>query len=187
MSRCLDECLIFHCAPALAGIKPSSLVSCSMLDYPAFVKELRELNRSLNPRGIYFTPVCGCKKRVLLLVYRARQLREHLARPEVAAFLGREGYPVSQGITAVLRHLRTRLAHAANFPHEVGVLLGYPVSDVAAFVRHRGRHCKLSGYWKVYGDPHEAAALFARYDRCREVLCRRLEKERSLAGLFGAA
>ncbi len=187
MSRLLDECLAFHCAPALAGIKPSSLVSCTMADFPAFVKELRELNHLLNPRDIYFTPVCGCKKRVLLLVYRARQMKEHLASPEVSQYLAKEGYPVFLGTNAVIAHLKIRLARAKEFPHDVGVLLGYPVSDVAAFVQNKGRDCKLSGYWKVYSNHQHAAAVFQRYDRCREMLCRRLKQHSGLASLFRAA
>ncbi len=75
MARGLHECLIFHCAAALAGIKPASLVSCNRSDYPDFALELRELNRRLNPKDIFFAPVCGCKKRVLLLVFaRVRSL-----------------------------------------------------------------------------------------------------------------
>lgn len=187
MQRHLDECLIFHCAPALAGIKPSSLVSCAAVDYPAFDKDLRELNSKLNPKGIFFAPVCGCKNRVLLLVYRESKLAAHLSDSKVKQYLENEGYPVSLGTKAVINHLKTRLASSAAFPHEVGVLLGYPVSDVLAFVSNKGKNCKLSGYWKVYSNLREAALLFSRYDRCREVLCRRYEHTPSLVHLFGAA
>ncbi len=187
MARGLHECLIFHCAAALAGIKPASLVSCNRSDYPDFALELRELNPRLNPKDIFFAPVCGCKKRVFLLVFRARPFSLLLGKPEVAGYLRQEGYPVSLGINAVISHLRKRLAGSREFPHEVGVLLGYPVSDVTAFVRNKGAHSKLSGYWKVYSNEKAAAVLFGRYDRCREVLCKRLQKDKCLYILFGAA
>ena len=36
------------------------------------------------------------------------------------------------------------------FPHEMGLLLGYPVEDVTGFMVHGGKNSLYSGYWKVY-------------------------------------
>ena len=48
--------------------------------------------------------------------------------------LRKEGYPVSDGVEAMLTHLGARLA-GAEFPHEVGLFLGYPAADVEGFRR----------------------------------------------------
>ena len=37
-----------------------------------------------------------------------------------------------------------------QFPHEMGLLLGYPIEDVRGFIEHNGCGCLYSGYWKVY-------------------------------------
>ena len=42
-----------------------------------------------------------------------------------------------------------------KFPHEIGIFLGYPLADVAGFIRNKGRNCKCIGTWKVYGDAFE--------------------------------
>lgn len=74
-----------------------------------------------------------------------------------------------------------------EFPHEIGLFLGYQPEDVEGFRRHRGRSCKLCGYWKVYSDMERAQRLFRRYDRCREGLCARLAGGASLAEALDAA
>ena len=74
-----------------------------------------------------------------------------------------------------------------EFPHEIGVFLGYPPADVQAFCRFGGANCKLCGYWKVYGDVEHARSCFARYDDCRECLCGGIGRGRTLAQLLAAA
>ena len=69
----------------------------------------------------------------------------------------------------------------------MGLFLGYPPEDVAAFCRHRGRDFKVCGCWKVYCDVEGALRCFRRYRRCREALCRRLEEGKALTQLFRAA
>ena len=32
------------------------------------------------------------------------------------------------------------------FPHEIGLLLGYPVEDVLGFIRHQGKNYLYTGY-----------------------------------------
>lgn len=51
-------------------------------------------------------------------------------------------------------------ADSAPFPHEVGLLLGYPLEDVRGFVE--GRQETARGPWKAYGDPDKARERFER-------------------------
>ena len=67
----------------------------------------------------------------------------------------------------VLAFLRQRLAESPCFPHEIGVFLGYPLSDVIAFMRDGGRGCRCSGCWKAYTNECEAMRIFQRYKACR--------------------
>ena len=57
-----------------------------------------------------------------------------------------------------------------DFPHEIGVLLGYPAEDVKGFVVNEGKNYLYSGYWKVYGDLSEAKQLFYKFDRAKELV-----------------
>ena len=49
-----------------------------------------------------------------------------------------------------------------DFPHEVGLFLGYPPGDVEGFRLNHGRNFKLCGLWKVYCDMEQATARFQR-------------------------
>ena len=45
------------------------------------------------------------------------------------------------------------------------------------FIKNRGKNCLLEKYWKVYHNKEQAAEIFARYDRVRE-----LAMEEAIAG-----
>ena len=107
--------------------------------------------------------------------------------PRVQHMLAAFGYPAGQPLPALLAQLRRRIAQADGFPHEIGLFLGYPVEDVAGFIRHAGRGCKLCGYWKVYGDAEAASKLFDRLTRVCRAVTKRVEQGESLLQVFAAA
>ena len=47
--------------------------------------------------------------------------------------LKENGYPESPG--RCVSYLRGRLAESGEFPHEVGLFLGYPPEDVSGFIK----------------------------------------------------
>ena len=182
--RDLEHTLAYHGAPALAGIKPADLIAWGTpqtCTSPFF----QEYCTQLALRGIQLRVMCTGRPRCLLLVYRPDQLERQLADGAVRALLLREGYPVDQGLEAMLTALGRRLSEG-SFPHEVGLFLGYPAADVEGFRRNGGRNCKLCGHWKVYGQVEEAQRRFLAFDRCREALCRWVAEGRSLEQLFPA-
>lgn len=186
MERDFEQTLAFHCAPALAGIKPANMISCCVCAHPQLDMNVASLNSALNRCGVFFEELCRCDGRVLLLVYRRTVLERHLAGSRVRAYLRRAGYP-EQSAEQMLEHLRERLKSSQTFPHELGVFLGYPVEDVEGFLKHQGRGCKLCGYWKVYGDADAARDLFSRYTRCRDRVCERVREGVSIEQMFRVA
>lgn len=187
MCRELDEVLAYHCGPALLGIKAANLVSMAWEETAELELRLSDYRRLFRGRGVRFRVICRCRRRALLLVYRAGLLREQLAQPLARKLLAQDGYPVDGTLEEQLEHLSLRLAQQQEFPHEIGLFLGYPPEDVEGFQVHRGQNCKLCGNWKVYSDVDRAQALFQRYDRCREVLCRRLASGITLSQMFQTA
>lgn len=181
----LEYTLAYHGAPALAGIKAADLIAWGTPEQCRGAT-FRRCQEELARRGISLRVLRAEGPRCLLLVYRRERLAGRLAEPGVRAMLARAGYPVQRGPEAQLEHLAARLA-GGEFPHEVGLFLGYPPEDVAAFCRHRGRDFKVCGCWKVYCDVEGALRCFRRYRRCREALCRRLEEGKALTQLFRAA
>jgi hypothetical protein len=184
-----EKALVGHCSPTLIGIKPANLLSLSKANYPQLPALIAAYIRSLAGKGISFRIVCECGCRWLLLVYRHQMLWEQLSAPSVQALLRQAGYPVSQttSLETLLEHLSRRLTASEEFPHEIGLFLGYPLADVIGFCQHRGENCKLCGYWKVYGDVESAQRCFAMFDQCRAALSARLMSGCPLTELVTAA
>lgn len=187
MGRDLDQVLAYHCGPALTGLKAANLISVDREGVPDLRARLGSYCRTFGPRGVYFRILCECSRHTLLLVYDRGLLEDHLALPEAQALLMRDGYPAGAPLKVLLDRLSRRLECYAEFPHEIGLFLGYPPEDVEGFQRHRGRNCKLCGYWKVYSDVDRARELFRRYDQCRDSLCRRVARGMTLTEVFRAA
>ena len=96
--------LAFHCAPALAGIKPADLIAL-----PGEGDEtdalLASYSASLAGAGISLRPLCRCRSRCLVLVYRRDRLERQLEQEEVARLLERDGYPLAGGLEEPLSEL----------------------------------------------------------------------------------
>ncbi|WOC31826.1 MULTISPECIES: DUF3793 family protein [Caproicibacterium] len=171
MENLLERALVEFCAPALAGVKPANLFSCRSHNVRQVKREARQWNRRLRPFGLSVAVlrVRRAEGSSLIYVYRPAQLQAILSDSAVQAFLQTRGYAAGGDILCQLRRLSERLRAAQEFPHEVGVFLGYPLRDVIGFVQNRGAHCTCCGTWKCYGDAREAQRYFARCEKCREI------------------
>ena len=147
----------------------------------------KEEQAALAGAGISLRPLCRCRSRCLVLVYRRDRLERQLDQEEVARLLERDGYPLTGGLEAMLDHLASRMAGSGGFPHEVGLVLGSHAEDVEGFRRHGGQGYKYSGLLKVYSDVERAQRGFRQYGCCRRALCRRLEAGCRLVQLFRTA
>lgn len=69
-------------------------------------------------------------------------------------------------------HLQTdsKLQSDPDFPHEIGLFLGYPAEDVKGFIENKAACSKCSGCWKVYGDEQAARILFKNIKMHRNLL-----------------
>ena len=97
--------------------------------------------------------VMSSPKKTAFLLYREEELKQYLGRADVRHLLMKLGYKDSS-LDNVLPKFRKRYEAHMNgeqqFPHEMGLLLGYPIEDVVGFMEHSGKEYLYSGYWKVY-------------------------------------
>ena len=170
-----EHTLAWHCAPSLTGIKAADLI-CWEPPHTGAGELLDHYTKLLADCGVQLRILRPCGSRLRILVFRPVRLEQCLSQQDVRSALAKEGYPVGASIDvgALLTHLCCRLEQK-EFPHEIGLFLGYPVADVEGFRIYGGRNWKLSGCWKVYGDVDYARHMFARFLCCRQALTRRLE------------
>ena len=181
-----EERLIRNCAATLAGLKTACIYNVDGSDPALIQSEVERLNRSLNRKGIYLLRIGRCKHCELIYVYRKSALERDLKRPGVWEILSACGYSTT-GLPGALRKLGRRLNGYCCFPHEIGLFLGFPVEDVREYILQDGQNCKLTGFWKVYGDTEEAERIFARFRKCNSVYCRLIGFGRSAEDLTVAA
>ena len=177
MERNFETVMIEQCAPVLAGLKPAGLFRYETRDCADLARRVRSWNEQLNGKGLRVRVMKGCARthRFLVYVYREAQLSAVLTDKAVQEFLRQEGYqlPAEQEQTgALLNQLSRRLCCQAEFPHEIGVFLGYPLPDVVGFIENEGRNFTCCGCWKAYGDPAAARQHFAQLNRCTAVYLR---------------
>lgn len=164
----LQSLMVLQCAPFLKGIKLSGLLCVRCFDESAILEILEGTE-------IDYMPLGGVKNKVRVFLYRKAQLQEYLLQEEIRCFLRKNGYQ-----DAVLEHVLERLdmrmeiylERGGSFPHEIGVLLGYPVWDVEQFIKYGGKGEQLTGYWKVYRNVQEAQMKFCLYDMAKQCVLR---------------
>ena len=110
-----------------------------------------------------------------LAVLRQQAVAGSLAGSDAARILEQNGYDTGCCEHCVAR-LMKKLRKDGEFPHEIGLFLGYPPEDVQGFMELGPDCCKCTGCWKVYGDEAAAQRKFAQYKKCTRVYCDRWDK-----------
>lgn len=178
----LEQKIIYFCAPTLAGIKTGSLFNAGKMSAAEIRRQAAGLMPAMIERGVALRLFERAKKPALIYVYRRSALQRDLNRPAVRSLLASRGYDLSSA-DAALDTLEDRLAQSPVFPHEIGVFLGYPPEDVAAFITLGSSQCQLCGYWCAYANPVAAQACFDRFDRCHRCYRQRFQLGQRLAAL----
>lgn len=176
-----DYYLATYCAPTLFGIKPANLFSCKKSVWKENALYFCNSYQTLRENGIVLKVLCSCNQRILILVYREDLLKQTLSIPENEEFLLTKGYDKGICLKEALVLLQRRVKENRSFPHEIGVFLGYPLSDICGFIANNGKNFKMNGYWKVYGDVNYAIKLFYLYEMCRKTLCFRVSNGMSIS------
>lgn len=165
MEQTFEKLLMEQCAPTLAGVKPANLFRARGLESTR--RAAGEWDRKLEPMGLRVLVLREYPNADACVIYvcRRRWLARILGEKENRCFLRELGYPNARPADA-LRHLNERLGSNGEYPHEIGVFLGYPLEDVKGFITHRGQNYTYCGHWKCYGDPENARRCFDRYQAC---------------------
>lgn len=161
-----------HCSPAIAGIKPANIITFPSKDGygSADIRRLTEIyNWRFREKDLNFRILCECSRRCLLMVYRPSLLERHMRRDEIREILERKGYD-TESLEEMLKILESRMGESGSceFPHEIGLFLGYPTEDVVGFMENRGQNYLYSCYWKVYSDVDRAKAWCSQWEKVRD-------------------
>lgn len=158
--------MALQCAPVITGIKVSNLLIISSGDEDA-------VRTILKKTGLIHYRLLRHDDKTIYLLFRIPELAAYLKDPNVQQMLVARGYTDLSlgGILRTFQHrYKTYKDEGERFPHEMGLLLGYPIEDVEGFIKHNGKYYLYSGYWKVYEEVEEKKQLFQAYESAKEAL-----------------
>ena len=201
-----EDLIVRHCAPTLAGLKTGNMFTATIASKAQLESEVLHLNQILADKGLRVTVLriachaiqsksrsknsskrrgTHCGKgciRALIYIYRPGRLQSDLDAEEAKDILLRFGYEESN-LDGCISKLADRIYECDEFPHEIGLFLGYPPEDVKGFIECGGRNSKACGHWKVYGDVDRAQKQFDRFSKCTDVYLKCLKRGLSIAKL----
>lgn len=164
--------LALQCAPVITGIKLSNLLTITHEDEELLDEILKDIQ-------IQYYCLQRQEKKTIYLLYRASELVVYLQEDKVQNVLRQMGYK-DLSIMGILALLQNRyvsyMKYRKEFPHELGILLGYPIEDVEGFINNKGENYLYAGYWKVYAEVEAKKALFDAYESAKEGLLLLLSK-----------
>lgn len=184
--RQFEQILGMHCAPTFIGLKAASLVSFPKKSFSNFDDFFSQYESCFRCKRISTFQLAETDAYVLVLFYRAAALKQLLRRSDARKLLLDVGYPPHGSLADLMHCLKERVRKAQGFPHEIGLFLGYPPTDVRGFIEHKGHNFLCCGYWKVYGDEGTAQALFDLYANCTKDFCRKLQEGTPMEKLLQA-
>lgn len=170
-----EKNLVQNCAPTLAGIKTGNLFTGKFNSKEELQETVCFWNRKLSKKGVRMLPLRFNNGVALLYVYRSSHLSRDLEHQTAVRLLKERGYNNCSPEQCIVR-LVERLKENEEFPHEIGLFLGYPPEDVDGFIENKAQNSKCVGCWKVYGDEKAAKNTFEQYKKCTAIYQEQLEK-----------
>lgn len=189
-----DYLLANYCMPTLLKMKPACLFRLSKKNTWKTENFLTKLEETLNSFHSKYKILYENSLMLVVLTYNNELLKEVVTNKEGHNFLQAMGYSwhgldmddilntLKQRYWTYIENSKSITFNSVNgltnlqetnscnneFPHEIGIILGYPVMDVKDFMRYNGKNYLLCGYWKVYHDVNSARYIFAKYNEVRE-------------------
>ena len=159
--------LLVKSAPVIMGVKPAILLrlcKCNhvkkMKHFDSFCLHQQEIMETLN---IECMVMKNNGRDIQVLFYDEAVMAEYLKQPVIADFLKANGYSEPESIQETLKELKLRFT-GTDFPHEIGIFLGYPLKDVKGYISCKTVAVKLEkAMWRVFGDPAESLRLMDKY------------------------
>lgn len=180
----LEELLARHCAPTFTGIKAGSMIALPGKSLDEYREFFQSYEQCFACKGLKVMELRQQKEHILLLIYRPAVLQRLFRRPLAREILKNSGYREQADLEELLQELKQRMQEAEEFPHEIGLFLGYPPMDVAGFIRCKGKDFRCCGFWKVYGNEKAVQRLFQCYASCIQQLCGALQAGKSLQSMI---
>lgn len=111
-------------------------------------------------------------KRVLFI--NEKSMEKVLVNKRCINFLKFVGYPADYELSDYMDELVFRL-QSEEFPHEIGVFLGYPLKDVLGFMGYGKNELVEVRNWRIYGDKEISYEVYNNFMRDKAIMKEMIE------------
>lgn len=168
----VDLQLALQCAPLFAKLKRSNLLIIP-------VEDVVKVKQILKYSDVGYEILSQSQGKTTMLLYRSDELVQYFSDEQVRTLLRALGYH-DFSLEALIRKFRehyvTYQQGNAEFPHEMGLFLGYPIEDVIGFIENQGKNFLYTGYWKVYANLQDKISLFQKFELAEKMLIQFVSK-----------
>jgi hypothetical protein len=158
--------MAMQCAPLITGLKISNLLNIRREDFVSMQKIIKHSQFS-------WYLLFETEEKITVLLFHRGSLKSYLGKRQVREMFKQAGY-TDLSLGCILKEFSIRyrgyMETKNDFPHEMGLLLGYPTEDVEGFITHQGDDCLCAGYWKVYANKERKLKIFERFEKAKESL-----------------
>lgn len=137
----------------LMGVKPASILSIRAAECLDVCKK-----NFLKDSPLAFVIIRDANGGKQIFLYHKERLGKVLQDNRVRRYLTALGYPPDGTTDGFVRVLAKKL-RGGDFPHEIGIFLGYPLKDVYGFMGAKIPYRKTMG-WRMYGDIRASEAAY---------------------------
>lgn len=165
-----------QCAPVLTGVKPANILVVKHTGQ-------EDVCSCFEKTGISCRLLHIEEERTVWMVYRKEKVENIIAKPEYRTFLeslGYKGKDVDGMLVQMAEKFQAHHKKKESFPHEMGIFLGYPLSDVKGFIENKGKNFLYQGQWKVYENVEERKEMFSLYTWVKQQIIQELDKGKAL-------
>lgn len=178
----LEMQLAAQCAPLLTGIKISNL-------FIVDIQEKEEVIKLFEKTAISYAVIYESEAKLTFLLYLEEKLLDYMNQKPVRdlmRILGHSDSRLASILVEVKKRYTAYMERREQFPHELGLLLGYPAEDVAGFIQNNGKNFLYTGYWKVYGDVKRALNLFEQYNKAKKAVTQMVASGTSIHSIINS-
>lgn len=151
-----------HCMPTLLKIKPASILNFMKKNMVGELDFIKKLSLELRKFDAEYELLHESKTAYCVLIYNKQLLNKIFFQYANHPIMKQKGYFKDnqyffENIELFrLKFMEYKQSRGNEFPHEAGILLGYPIADVEEYIKNNGENYLLCSYWKVYHNVEDA-------------------------------
>ena len=159
--------------PTLLKVKPSNLI-CFQKKYITSHRGFYQLlEKEIRNFHCNYEVLYEDDQGIYILIYNAEMIQNVIHKYKKNSLLA--GYKECNRIDELDRnisYLKVRYLDYKegnmDFPHEIGLFLGYPLEDVESYIKNKGEDYLICGIWKVYHNVDAAVRTFGKYNELKK-------------------